>query len=245
VCGWRETAVFSEQVREKEKTMRYAITLATIAFAGSVASADLAITEVYGGMSGEDGTVDWVEVTNTGVSAIDTGSFWYDDESASIADGGQLDSIFLGAGQSAIFLVSDNNQASDDATYASAIQEFNAIWNYSGLIDLTNGGGNLSQNGDGAFILSGTAGSEVVESSATFGSGFANLGATIDFVSGSPILSALGVNGAYESNAFFNDNLGLPGDQATLIGSVGTVPTPGSAALLLTGGLVGLRRRRR
>jgi len=52
------------------------------------------------------------------------------------------------------------------------------------------------------------------------------------------------VNGAYESNAFFNDNLGLPGDQATLIGSVGTVPTPGSAALLLTGGLVGLRRRR-
>ena len=235
---------FMKQVREKENNMRYAITLATIALAGSVASADLAITELYAGMSGEDGTVDWIEITNTGSSAIDTGSFWYDDESASILDGGQFDSILLGAGQSAIFLVSDDNVASDDSTFASAVAEFNAIWNYSGQIGLTNGGGNLSQNGDGAFILSGTAGSEVIESSAVFAGGFANLGATIDFVSGSPILSALGVNGAYESNAFFNDNLGLPGDQATLIGSVGTVPTPGSTALIVLGGLVGLRRRR-
>lgn len=224
--------------------MRYAITLATIALAGSVASADLAITEVYAGMSGEDGTVDWIEITNTDNLTIDTGSFWYDDESASISEGGQFDSILLGAGQSAIFLISDNNQASDDITYTSAIEEFTSIWNYTGQIGLTNGGGSLNQNGDSAFILSGTAGSELIESSAIFASGYANLGATIDFASGSASLSVLGVNGAYESNAFFNDNLGLAGDQATIIGSVGSVPTPGSTALLLMGGLVGLRRRR-
>ncbi len=228
----------------KERTMRYALTLAALGATSAMASADLAITEVYAGMSGEDGTIDWIEVTNMGTSAIDTASFWYDDESMSIDDGGQLDSIILNAGQSAIFLVSDNDEASDDATFSSAITEFNTIWGYTGLIGLTNGGGNLSQNGDGAFLLSGTAGSEVVEASASFGSGFANMGATIDFTSGSAVLSALGVNGAFESNAFFNDNLGLPGDQATIIGSVGAIPTPGAMSLLALGGLVGARRRR-
>jgi len=224
--------------------MRYAITLATIAIAGTVASADLSITEVYAGLSGEDGTVDWIEVTNTGLTSIDTGSFYYDDESASIEDGGMLDSLMLGAGESAIFLVSDDNEASDDINFISAIAEFNSIWGYSGLIGLTNGGGGLSQNGDAAYLLSGTAGSEVIESAAMFNGDFANMGATMDFVSGSAALSILGVNGAYESSAFFNDNLDLPGNQATLIGSVGTVPTPASASLIAFAGLVSTRRRR-
>lgn len=229
---------------EKERTMKYAIALATIAAAGSVASANLTITELYAGMSGEDGTLDWIEVTNTGNSSMDTGIFYYDDENPSINDGGLLDSMTLGAGESAIFLISDDNVASDDVLYSSAIQEFNSIWNYTGQIGLTNGGGNLGQGGDGAFLLSGTSGSEVIESSAVFSSGFENLNATIDFTSGSAMLSVLGLNGAYESESFFNDNLGLPGDQATIIGSVGLVPTPGSASLLIIGGLVGMHRRR-
>lgn len=224
--------------------MRYALTLAAVALAGSAASADLAITEVYAGMTGEDGTQDWIEVTNIGASSIDTGSFYYDDESRSINDGGQLDSFILGAGQSMIFIVSDDDAANDDVTYNSAIAEFNAIWNYTGFIGLTNGGGNLGQGGDEAVLMTGTAGSEVIESSALFGTGFANTGATIDFVSGSPVDSVIGVNGAYESNLFFNDNFTFPNDMTSLIGSVGTVPTPGSVALLIAGGLVGIRRRR-
>ena len=84
----------------------------------------------------------------------------------------------------------------------------------------------------------------MIESSAVFSSGFENLNATIDFTSGSAMLSVLGLNGGYESESFFNDNLGLPGDQATIIGSIGLVPTPGSASLLIIGGLVGMRRRR-
>ncbi len=224
--------------------MRYAITLATIALAGTVASADLSITEVFAGLSGEDGTVDWIEVTNTGLTSIDTGSFYYDDESASIEDGGMLDSLTLGAGESAIFLISDDNEASDDINFISAIAEFNAIWGYSGQIGLTNGGGGLGQGGDAAYLLSGTAGSEVIESAAVFGGEFDGFLATMDFTSGTAALSVLGVNGAYESNAFFNDNLGLPGDQATIIGSVGTVPTPASATLIALAGLVSTRRRR-
>ena len=224
--------------------MRYAITLATLALAGSVASADLAITEVYAGLSGADGTVDWIEITNTGNTTINTGSFYFDDESQSISDGGLLDSIMLGAGQSAIFLISDNNQAVDDGLYGSAIQEFNSIWNYSGYIGLTNGGGSLSQDGDAAYLPSGTAGSEVIVSAAIFDGSLANFPATIDYSSGSAVLSMLGSNNAYESNSFFNDDLGFPGDQVTLVGSVGFVPAPGSAALLLIGGLVGTRRRR-
>ncbi len=224
--------------------MRYAITLATIALAGTVALADLSITEVFAGLSGEDGTVDWIEVTNTGLTSIDTGSFYYDDESASIEDGGMLDSLTLGAGESAIFLISDDNEASDDINFISAIAEFNAIWGYSGQIGLTNGGGGLGQGGDAAYLLSGTAGSEVIESAAVFGGEFDGFLATMDFTSGAAALSVLGVNGAYESNAFFNDNLGLPGDQATLIGSVGTVPTPASATLIALAGLVSARRRR-
>ncbi len=224
--------------------MRYALTLAAIALAGTTASANLAITEVYAGMTGEDGTQDWIEVTNLGSTAIDTGSFYFDDESRSIDDGGLMDSYLLGAGESAIFIISDNDEANDDVTYASAIAEFAAVWNYAGFIGLTNGGGNLSQNGDEAVLMTGTAGNEVIEASAAFGSGFANTGATMDFLSGSPVDSVLGVNGAYESNLFFNDNFTFPNDMTSLVGSVGTIPTPGSVALILAGGLVGARRRR-
>ena len=57
-------------------------------------------------------------------------------------------------------------------------------------------------------------------------------------------MSVLGVNGAFASETFFNDNLGLPNNEATLVGSPGVVPAPGAAALLALGGLVGARRRR-
>lgn len=224
--------------------MRHTLTLAAIAFAGTTATAGLSITEIYAGMTGEDGTVDWIEVTNTTGVSIDTGSFYYDDESRSINDGGLLDSYMLGSGESAIFLISDNNEASDDVTYASAIAEFVSIWNYAGFVGLTNGGGNLSQNGDEAVLMTGTAGSEVIESAAAFGTGFANSGATIDFVSGSPVDSVLGVNGAYQSNLFFNDNFSFPNDMTSLVGSVGLVPSPGAFAVFMTCSLLGARRRR-
>ena len=224
--------------------MNKTLAIAAAAGLGSLAQAGvpgLQITEAFVGLSGEDGTQDWFELTNISNSSIDTGLYIYDDDSADPLDGGQLDSFMLGAGESMIFLISDDNRAVDDVTYASAIAEFQSIWNYSGLIGLTNGGGGLGQGGD--FInLFLAADSSFVTGQETPGAISGGL-ATIDSVNGT-MLSVLGVNGAYESNAFFNDNLGLPGDMASLIGSPGSVPTPGAIALLGFGGLIGARRRR-
>ncbi len=224
--------------------MNKTLAIAAIAGVGAIAQAGpsgIQITEAFVGLSGEDGTQDWFEITNYTNSAIDTGSLIYDDDSADPLDGGLLDSIMLGAGQSMIFLISDDNGAVDDMTFATAIAEFQSIWNYNGQIGLTNGGGGLGQGGD-AINLFLASDSSLVTMAGTPGAISGGL-STIDFVNG-PMLSAFGVNGAYESNAFFNDNLGLPGDQAILIGSPGLVPAPGALALLAAGGLMGARRRR-
>jgi len=218
--------------------MKNAITLIAVAGIASTASANLAITELFTGLSGEDGTSDWIEITNTGTTTIDTGNFFYDDSGPNLGDAGQLDSIILAAGHSAIFL--EDADAADDTTYANSIVEFQSIWDYTGPIGLTNGGGGLSNDSaDSANLLD--AGGAVI-STAAYAAGQAGGLATIDFTSGSAVLSSLGVNGAYESNSFFNDNLGLPGDTASIIGS--PVPAPGALALVAIGGLAGARRRR-
>ena len=221
------------------KTIAAAV-LAGISGLATAGTATVMITEAWVGLSGEDGTEDWFEITNMGDTAIDTGMFFYDDDSANVADGGQLDSFMLGAGQSMIFLISDDNSANNDDDFASAIEEFQSIWNYSGLIGLTNGGGGLGQDGDTINLLFGD--NSIFASQDVPGALSGGL-FTIDFVNGAAP-STLGVNGAYESNAFFNDNLGLPNDEAILIGSPGAVPTPGALALLGMSGLVGARRRR-
>ncbi len=218
--------------------MKLASTIVVLAGLATASSASLTVTEAFVGLSGEDGTQDWIEITNTTNGVIDTGNFWYDDDSADFGDAGQLDSIMLGAGESAIFLLRD--AAVDDVTYTTAIEEFQAIWSYSGLIGHTNGGGNLGQGGD-AIVLFDSMGT-ILSTTATPEALSGNL-ETIDYVNGAAA-SVLGVNGAYASMSFFNDNLGLPGDSATLIGSPGSVPTPGAAALIALGGLVGARRRR-
>ncbi len=224
---------------EMERIMKITSTIAVLAGLAATASANVTITEVFTGIDGEDGTVDWFEITNNTGVAINTSSYWFDDDGPSIGDAGQLDSILLGAGESAIFLISDDNVATDDGTFGSAIAEFQAIWSFSGLIGLTNGGGNLGQGGDQVNLLNAGGSVEVfVDVPAAIGGAVE----TYDYISGAN--SVLGVNGAYTSNGFFNDNLGVPNDEAFLIGSPGSVPTPGSVALLGLGGMIGLRRRR-
>lgn len=219
--------------------MKVTCTIAVLAGLAGVASADLAITEIYTGISGADGTVDWIEVTNNSGATVDTGNFWYDDSSADINDGGQLDSIQLGAGQSAIFLISDDDAPNNDVDFASAITEFNSIWSYSGFIGLTNGGGGLGQGSDSANLLDSM---NIVLSSAGYDSSGAL--ATLDYILDPSGVSSLDVNGAYESNAFFNEDQGSPNSMVTLIGSPGVVPAPGAVALLGLGGMFCARRRR-
>jgi hypothetical protein len=212
-----------------------------IALAAGTASAELTVTEAFVGLSGEDGTVDWFELTNTGNSAMDTASLVYDDDSADIADGGQLDSFMLAPGESAVFLISDDNEPSNEDDFTTATGEFDAIWGAGINVGLTNGGGNLGQGGDAINLFS-VSDMMLISTTDTPGALSGNL-QTIDFVSGATA-SVLGVNGAFESNPFFNDNLGLPGNEAILVGSPGVIPAPGAAALLSVAGLAAARRRR-
>ncbi len=221
--------------------IRSAIVASFVALAGTTV-AQVQITEIYPGITGEDGTNDWFEITNTSGANLDTGTLFWDDDDPDQADGATLDSFMLAPGESAIFLIADNlGDVTDDVNFSNVITEFESVWGAIANVGITNGGGNLSQNGDSVNIS--FDGGLTFPVNAAFGSGFANTGATIEFF-GSPADSVLGVNGAFESLPFFNDNIGDANDQYTLIGSPGIVPAPASAALLGLGGLAAARRRR-
>ena len=203
-------------------------------------AADFRITEAYVGVTGEDGTPDWIEVTNFGDMAGDTGTLWYDDESLDVSAGAQLTSFSLEPGESAVFLVTD------DVTDTSAA-EFTALWGSVPNLGEGRDGGGLSQNGDTAAILLGDG--TVVDTLEFSGLPQSN-NATIEDLTGlaTPAqlaLSVAGVNGAYESAPFFNDNIGV-NDMLTLVGSPGVnVPEPAAAMLgfIAVAGLAAARRR--
>jgi len=212
------------------------------AFAAGSASAQVQITEIYPGITGEDGTNFWFEVTNTSGANFDTGNLFWDDDSPNQLDGSALDSFVLAPGESAVFLIADDlTDVTDTVNFSNTITEFESVWGSVVNVGITNGGGGLSQNGDSVNLS--FDGGLSFPISLVFGSGFANSGATIDST-GAPTDSVLGVNGAYQSNSFFNDNIGDVNNQYSLIGSPGTVPAPASVALLGLGGLAAARRRR-
>lgn len=212
-----------------------ALVVATLTTSIALGAADFRVTEIYAGLSGEDGTEDWIEVTNFGDMAGDTGTLIYDDESLDPTAGGDLSSIILQPGESAVFITSVGSEA------ANQIALFEAIWGTGAKIGTAAGGGGLSQGGDTAAILLSDG---TVVDALTYN--FNDLGlSTIDDSSGTdtPVLSVIGVNGAYESNPFFNDNIGGPNNMVTLIGSPGIVPEPTSVLMCLIG-LATLARRR-
>lgn len=223
--------------------------VALIAVAGLAQAQSFEVTEVYPGISGEDGTNDWFELVNTGAGVLDTGTLFWDDEGPSAASGGQLDSFLLQPGEIAIFVIAPNLTAFEDDSpenaAADVIEQFRNVWGNVANVGITNGGGNLSQNGD--TINLSIDGGLTFPFSLTFGNAFANTGATIDNVAGLTD-SVVGVNGAYVSNSFYNNNdpfgTGNLSEQETLIGSPGVIPTPGAAGLLGLAGLAAVRRRR-
>lgn len=224
--------------------MKAILAAATLAAVAGTASADLRLTETWVGISGEDGTEDWIEVTNFGAVTVDTSSFFYDDESEDILDGGQLDSFSLAPGESAIFLVSDDNTPNDDVTYSTAVEEFLSVWGFNPgdiKVGITNGGGGLSQNGDQATLLDSGGG---IVNRLPFAGAIGGQLATIEKYFGPSRLSDLADPWTFESNEWFNDNLGDPDNMVSAVGSPGQIPAPGAVALMGLAGAAGLCRRR-
>ncbi len=218
--------------------MKTTVTAIALAATAAFAAADVQITEIWTGLSGADGTEDWIEVTWNGQGTFDTGSIFYDDSSADLGAAGQLDSFILSSGESAIFLL--DADPANGAAFATAIEEFLAIWGNVSNVGYTNGGGGLGQGGDTANLLD--AAGNVLDSLSYDASGDI---ATFEKVNGVTRLSVLGENGAYSSDQFENTN-GVFGAETfgSLIGSPGVVPAPAGAALFGLGGLAAARRRR-
>lgn len=223
------------------------IALVMSLFGGQLfAQADFQITELFFGLSGDDGTEDWIEITNFGDAAGDTGTLFYDDESADITAAGNLDSFILSPGETAVFLLDDNT---------AAIDEFNTIWSGVANVGLTNGGGGLGQNDDTAFLLD--AGGGVIESVA-YGAGLENIVVDTE-VSGTLVIATVQANlfgtatstslaDAVLSAEFFNDNLnGTRPNLVRLAGNPGlvTIPEPSMGFALAGLALCALGRRRK
>jgi len=215
---------------------------------GAFATADLQITEMWGGgLSGTEATSDWFELTNSGTSAA-TGvdSLSYDDDSANPeADDAMVGISTIAPGESVIFITSWED---DWATAADAILAFTTQWgapngNLAGVqIGYVDGGGGLGGGGDAVFIFDGnTAGANIIDTE-----GYSVSTSEPTFVSAADgtwtdnTLAQDGVLGAYLSNGLASDGVTLPA-----IGSPGVVPEPASLALLGLGGLVMLGRRRK
>lgn len=234
----REITQHNEKASEKEESImnltRALISIAGIAAISGLASADVYVSEIYSGLSGDDGTSDWFEVTWNGAGTFDTGTLYYEDDSMDPLNAGALDSFILNTGESAVFLIDSG---------AADIADFLNIWGAVSNVGLAAGGGGLGQGGDGVFLYDGNSAGANLVTSQSFNDGHNTSLATWEFDGlGGAQYSVVGVNGAYESASFFNDN--YPGEQATLVGSPGAVPAPGVIALLGLGGIFASRRQR-
>lgn len=214
--------------------MKKMIALALIGGLAASAMAQVQITEVYAGIGGPDGTPDWFEVTWNGVGTFDTGTLYYDDDSADPTVNSNLSSFVLNSGGVAVFLLTSS---------AADIAIFNSVWGGVGNVGIVDGSG-LGQGGDAVNLFDGNTAGATLLANATYPAFADDFFSTWDFTSGSAVASTLGVNGAYASSAFFNDSVGGANNEVVLIGSPGVVPTPGSIALLgFAGALAGRRRR--
>ena len=214
-----------------------------------MADATFVITESYSGVAGEDGTEDWIEVTNFGNMAGDTSTLFYEDSSADPTIAQQLPVFILQPGESAVVLVGVGA-----ADQMSAIDEFNTIWNGVSNVGAIDGGG-LGGGGDSIVLFDSTDPmaniidmvsypEELVDFLLNTEGDGTQVYATIQYsLGGTPFASSLASG---TSNPFFNDNLGASNDQIRLAGSPGVaaIPEP-SSAIVLALAMCGLVRRRR
>ena len=203
--------------------------------------AGIIISEVHPGGSG-NGTyaADWIELTNTGPAAEIITGWKMDDSSASAATAAPMSGVVsIAPGQSAVFA-----ESSGSNPCATITTNFIQAWfGGSAPSGFTMGcyqgsGVGLSTGGDGVVIFDSL---NAVVAGVTFGA--SSSGITFDNAAGigssAPAypaistLSAVGVNGAFQSS-----------DTAE-VGSPGVVPEPSAVLLLCLGSLLALHRCRR
>lgn len=189
---------------------------------------DARVTEVWVGLGGgrPDGTHDWIEVTNTGVGVIDTSDLAFDDENPSFTNANVLDSVLLGPGESAIFLL---DVAGDNPMFDTSIEEFLSVWVPFDPDFVADAGfaDKLSTSGDEANLFNRSTGAIV--DTLTYPGGLADTVATIERTGESPTdvrMSVLGENAAFESQVFFDEDTGQlavdpSGNFLILVGSPG------------------------
>ncbi len=209
------------------------ILLALAMSAGAMGSANAAIviTEVDSAASGNSAYgFDWIELTNTGSSAVDITGWKIDDNSNSSASAALLTGITsIAAGQSVIFGEGGSLAAFVSNWFGGTAPAGFQFGTYSGS------GLGLGSSGDAVNIYNAA---NALIANVTFGA--ANNNASFDNSAGAnnaalAAFSLVGVNGAY---AGADGRIGSPG-------AVSAVPLPAAVWLLGSGlGLLGAARRR-
>ena len=216
--------------------MKKLLVLATIVAlsVSAFAAANLQITEIYSGLSGDDGTADWFEITNYGDSAWDltASGLYYDDDSQAWSKADPITGITsIAAGESVIVMVSGS---------ASDIDTMRDLWNLSASIQvgIVDGAGIGNDATDGATLFDSLQ--TILDYAEYDWPTDGLLCRTIDFTVDPAAPTTPGVNGAYHSDMFYNSVYGC---DICLVGTPGFVPEPATMALLGLGALV-LRRRK-
>jgi len=203
---------------------------------------DLQLTEVYEGVSGDDITEDWVEITNFGtmdfVFGVD-GELYYDDSSMDPAEDEQVTGITdIGAGESVVIVLANSPTDVDD---------FVDAWGASNLTGVDVGyligddPGGLSQGGETLYFFDGnSAGANIVLSGSFVGSDNAGVpGSTWTGIGDLTEQSVDGVQGAFTAPVGAGDFGVIP-----LVGSPGVaIPEPTSLALFGLSGIALLMHR--
>jgi MYXO-CTERM domain-containing protein len=219
--------------------------VAGLAVAGAAAATfNLQITEVYEGVSGDDVTEDWIEITNFGnmdfVFGVD-GELYFDDSSADPTEDERVTGITsIGVGESVVVVL--GNASSDVSDFVNAWGASNLTGVQIGFLDGDDPGG-LSQGGEELFLFDGnSAGAGLVDSTDYVGSNDGVPGRTWTWTGDDNLLSAqsvIGVAGAFLAPVAAGDS-----GEFQLIGSPGVIPAPAAAGLFGLAGLAAARRRR-